>query len=369
MNKKLEGSKPIKLSSTRAWRTYIGGKLLEELLGEENPTDSHFPEEWIMSVVSARNKGREHVIDEGLSKVDRHDVELTLKSLIENDPEGFLGAAHVEEFGAKTGVLVKIIDAAERLTVQVHPDRIKARELFNSAYGKTEAWHILGGREIDGEPPYVYLGFKPGVTKEKWKQLFEKQDIQSMLDSMHKYYVEPGDTFLIEAGTPHAIGAGCLLVEIQEPTDFTIRIEKTTPQGFTLDDFMCHQGIGFEKMFECFTYANYTREETLNKWKITPTQIKETNGNKESELIGYNNIPYFKMDLLEVNNETKIEGNDIFYGLLVVSGNGCIVSDKDELSLTRGNQFFIPAKVSSVTLRNTGEESLKVMRLFGPQVI
>ncbi|RFB12609.1 mannose-6-phosphate isomerase [Bacillus sp. HNG] len=369
MNEKLDGSKPIKLSSTRAWRTYIGGKLLEGLLGEENPTDSHFPEEWIMSVVSARNKGREDIVDEGLSKVDIHDVQLTLKSLIENDPEGFLGGTHVKEFSVKTGVLVKIIDAAERLTVQVHPDRIKARELFNSEYGKTEAWHILGGREIEGEPPHVYLGFKPGVTKEKWKQLFEKQDIQGMLDCMHKYYVEPGNTFLIEAGTPHAIGAGCLLVEIQEPTDFTIRIEKTTPQGFTLDDFMCHQGIGFEKMFECFTYANYTREETLNKWKITPTQITETNGNKEFELIGYNNIPYFKMNLLEVNDEMKIEGNNVFYGLLVVSGIGSIISGEDEQSLTQGNQFFIPAKVSSVTLRNTGEESLKVMRLFGPQVI
>ncbi|MEH7224067.1 class I mannose-6-phosphate isomerase [Bacillus sp. JJ1566] len=368
MNAKLDGSKPIKLSSTRAWRTYIGGKILEELLREGNPTDSHFPEEWIMSVVSARNKGREHITDEGLSKVDIPDVDLTLKSLIENDPEGFLGAAHVEEFGAKTGVLVKIIDSAERLTVQVHPDRIKARELFNSAYGKTEAWHILGGREIDGEPPYVYLGFKPGVTKEKWKKLFEVQDIQGMLDCMHKFYVESGDTFLIEAGTPHAIGAGCLLVEIQEPTDFTIRIEKTTPQGFVLDDFMCHQGIGFEKMFECFTYENYTREETLIKWKIAPTQLKDTIGNKESELIGYGNIPYFKMNLLEVNNEIEVEGNGVFYGLLVISGNGSIVSGVDKQSLAQGNQFFIPAKVPSVKVQNTSEEPLKIIRLFGPQV-
>jgi mannose-6-phosphate isomerase len=360
---------PIKLSSARAWRTYLGGKLIEELHGSNQTEDNHFPEEWIMSIVSARNIGREHIIDEGLSKVDIPDTDIALKNLIDRSPEKLLGKRHFEKFGNQTGVLVKIIDSAERLTVQVHPDRDKAQELFNSSYGKTECWHILGGREIDGEPPYVYLGFKPGVTREQWERLFYEQDIQGMLDSMHKFYVNPGDTFLIEGGTPHAIGSGCLLVEIQEPTDYTIRIEKISPSGFKIDDFMCHQGIGFEKMFDCFKYENFTREETLNKWQVVPFVVNETSNSKETELIGYKNTPYFRMTLVEVENEFSFNGDGVFSGLYILSGNAIIITDGECQVVHKGEQFFVPANVSSFMIKNQTKETFKALRLFGPKVV
>ncbi len=365
----LDGLKPIKLTSARAWRTYLGGKLIEELHGADQPVDNHFPEEWIMSIVSARNIGREHIKDEGLSKVDIPGSNIALKNVIDRSPEEFLGKQHAEKFGSQTGVLVKIIDSAERLTVQVHPDRDKAQELFNSRYGKTESWHILGGREIDGEPPVVYLGFKPGVTREQWERLFYEQDIQGMLDCMHKYYVHPGDTFLIEGGTPHAIGSGCLLVEIQEPTDYTIRIEKTSPSGFKIDDFMCHQGLGFEKMFECFNYVNYTREETLNKWQIAASVINDASDYKETELIGYKNTPYFRMTLVEVQNGMVISGDGVFSGIYILSGHANIITDGESQLVNKGDQFFIPANVSSFTIQNHGKEALKAIRLFGPKIV
>lgn len=363
------GLKPIKLSSTRAWRTYLGGKLIDELYGLSDPKDCHFPEEWIMSIVSARNKGREHIKDEGLSRLDTPNNDTTLKELIDSNPREFLGNRHFETFGNQTGVLVKIIDSAERLTVQVHPDRIKSLELFNSNYGKTESWHILGGREIDGEPPCVYLGFKPGVIKEQWEELFSTQDIQGMLNCMHKYYVQPGDTFLIEAGTPHAIGAGCFLVEIQEPTDYTIRVEQTTPSGFKLDDFMCHQGIGFEKMFDCFKYETYSREETSNKWNIVPSLLSESNDSREFELIGYQNTPYYRMTLIEAKSEIEINGDDVFSGLFIISGHATIVANGESQSIIKGEQFFIPANVSRFTIKNDGDEDFKALRFFGPKVL
>jgi mannose-6-phosphate isomerase len=365
----LDSLKPIKLNSARAWRTYLGGKLIEELHGVDQPVDNHFPEEWIMSIVSARNIGREHIKGEGLSKVNIPNADIALKELIDQSPEEFLGKVHFEKFGNQTGVLVKIIDSAERLTVQVHPDRDKAQELFQSSYGKTECWHILGGREIDGEPPYVYLGFKPGVTREQWEKLFYEQDIQGMLNCMHKYYVNPGDTFLIEGGTPHAIGSGCLLVEIQEPTDFTIRIEKTSPSGLKIDDFMCHQGLGFEKMFECFNYDTFSREETVEKWQIAPSLISDANNNKEIELIGYKNTPYFRMTLVEVESEIAVSGDGVFSGLYILSGNAVMVTDGNSQLAKKGDQFFIPANVSSLTIQKQGEETLKVLRLFGPKVV
>ncbi len=365
---KLRGDFPLKLAPARAWRTYIGGKLIEELHGSDNREDSHFPEEWLMSIVSARNVGREHIVDEGLSKVDISDLDVSLKSLIIENAADFLGQAHFEKYGTNTGVLVKIIDSGERLTVQVHPNREKASELFNSAYGKTECWHIIGGRNIDGEPPYVYLGFKPGVTREHWQSLFEKQDIQGMLDCLHKFYVKPGDTFLIEGGIPHAIGSGCLLIEIQEPTDYTIRIEKVSPSGFEIDDFMCHQGIGFKKMFDCFNYDTYSREETLDKWYVKPSVLQDFKNNREVELIGYKNTPYFKMTQVEVETEMEITNNGAFSGLYILSGSGSIVSDGFNQAYHIGDQFFIPAKVSGLTLRNEGNEPLKAVRLFGPEV-
>jgi mannose-6-phosphate isomerase len=366
---KIDGTQPIKLSPTRSWRTYLGGKLLDELHGIEDPKDSRYPEEWMMSIISTnRNVDRQHLQDEGLSKLDLPDRDIALKELVEQNPVDFLGEKHVERFGTQTGVLVKLIDTAERLIIQSHPDRKQAQELFHSMYGKTECWHFVGGREIDGEPPYVYMGFKPGVTREQWKALFDAQDIPGMLDCLHKYYVQPGDTILIEAGIPHAIGAGCLLVEIQEPSDYTIRLEKTSPSGLQIDDFLIHQGLGFEKMFDIFKYDTFTREETLSNWQVPPVIIKESEGNKEIELIGYKRTPYFRMTQVEVQTETEVQGDGVFSGLYILSGDAAILTGDERLCVKKGDQLFIPAKVSSFSIVNNGDEVVKALRLFGPEV-
>jgi mannose-6-phosphate isomerase len=128
-------TKPIRLSRAGAWRTYTGGRLIEALHGNTNAQDSNFPEEWIMSTVAARNSGREHIV-EGLSMIDG--TTDSLAELIESDPKACLGAAHAAKYGTSPGVLVKLIDSAERLTVQVHPTREQAMALFGSPFGKTE---------------------------------------------------------------------------------------------------------------------------------------------------------------------------------------------------------------------------------------
>ncbi|MEH7331674.1 hypothetical protein V7161_03490 [Neobacillus drentensis] len=365
---KIDGSQPLKLSPTRAWRTYLGGKLIDELHGIEQPGDSHFPEEWMMSIISTtRNADREHIQEEGLSKLDMPDRDISLKELIEKNPIEFLGAHHVEQFGIQTGVLVKLIDSAERLIIQTHPDREKAQKLFNSLYGKTECWHFVGGREMDGVPPHVYVGFKPGVTKQQWKALFDEQDVKGMLDCLHKYEVNAGDTFLIQAGVPHAIGSGCLLVEIQEPSDYTIRMEKKSPSGLPIDDFLIHQGLGFEKMFDIFKYDTYTRSETLEKWQVAPEILCESEGSKEIELIGYKRTPYFRMTLVEVQDQLEVQGDGVFSGLYILSGDAVLITGEERLPVKKGSQLFIPAQVSSFTIENNGNEAVQALRLFGPQ--
>ena len=190
------------------------------------------PEEWIMSTISARGKNRP--LEEGLSFLTTPLGVLPLNELVGVDCELFLGKRVTKKFGT-TGVLIKMLDSKERLTIQVHPDKQFARAMLNSAFGKTESWYVLGGREINGEKSCIYLGFKEGVTEEIWSALFYRQDITGMLNCLHRFEVNPGDAFIIYGGVPHAIGSGCFLMEVQEPTDYTMRVEKMTPGGLTIE--------------------------------------------------------------------------------------------------------------------------------------
>lgn len=368
VNMKIKKDSVIKLDNARVWRSYFGGRYLDKFHNpEEDREDGHFPEEWIMSVVLANNPGREDIQEEGLSKlIDNEKV--SLKKLIDESPKRMLGKNHVEQYGDTMGVLVKLIDSMERLPVQGHPDRVKAKEYLNSEYGKTECWHILGGRNQEENPPYVYIGFKEGITKKKWLEVFEKQDIGEILNCMHRFDVKEGDTILIEAGIPHAIGAGCFLAEIQEPTDYTFRLEKKTSRGFVISDEMCHQGIGFDKMFDCFHYNGFSREETKKRWFIQ-AKIKEIQpGGKVTSLIDYNHTKYFAMDRLDIKKELSVKGSDQFTGLFILQGQGMIVSNKSQIPIKRGNQLFVPASIGNFIIKNNSETSINILQFFGPEL-
>ena len=101
--------KSLKLQSPRVWRTYTGGKLLDRWHKKELQMDTQFPEEWIASTIAARNPGRENLC-EGLSIAES----VPLKERIASSPERYLGAAHYKRYGVSTGILIKMLDAAER---------------------------------------------------------------------------------------------------------------------------------------------------------------------------------------------------------------------------------------------------------------
>ncbi len=358
--------RPLKLKSTRVWRTYSGGKLIDELLQRENPMDSQFPEDWIASLVIANNPGREH-LQEGLSGLEWDDNrQYTLKEVIDSDPEAFLGERHVKSFGNNTGVLAKILDSAERLTIQVHPDQNDALKFFGSRFGKTEAWYILGGREMNGEPPYVLFGFKPGITRELWKEIFMEQDIPRMLDALHKFYVKPGDLFFIDGGVPHAIGPGCFLIEIQEPTDYTLRTERKTPRGLEVPDQLCHQGIGFEEMLDCFHYEGLQREDILIRWSLQKVTLLEKDEGKIDSLVSYCRTSKFAMNILEVKSEMELQHVDCFSIILVIAGHGYLRSGDENIAVNRGEQIFLPYSAGKVFCINDDEEPLKLIQFLPP---
>lgn len=347
----------LKLNTNRVWRTYLGGKKLDKFLSDTDTVDAHYPEEWIGSVVRAINPDSKD--NEGLSTVNLQDGTNTLLDLIKLSPKEMLGESHVNKYGCDTGVLIKILDAAERLSIQVHPDKEKAKSLFNSNFGKTEAWHILEGRNIDGERPHIYLGFKEGITRELWKDKFHKQDINGMLDLMHKIYVKPGETYLIEGGMPHAIGTGCFIIEIQEPTDYTVRVERSTINGYNIPDNLCHQGLGFERMFDCFSYAGYTEDEILARWKL-----KSHCSSSEQCLISYDDTKCFAMDKIIVNKNCKIRDTDNFSVLLVLKGKGTLMWNDDEMVIEKGDKIFIPSYVKDIEC--VSDDNMELIRCFPP---
>jgi mannose-6-phosphate isomerase len=340
---------PLKQTFNRVWRTYQGGALIDSWKKTSPETDGSMPEEWIMSTITARGKNRPK--NEGLSLVETDDGVLPLKDLIDSNLELYLGTELAQKYGT-TGVLIKMLDSMERLTIQVHPDKQYAKTILNSEFGKTESWYVLNTREIDGEKPVVYMGFKKHVTKEIWKAHFEAQNIQEMLDCLHKIEVKPGDAFMIYGGVPHAIGSGCFLMEVQEPTDYTMRVEKTTPSGLKIGPELIHQGVGEVKMLECFHYDTYTLDEALQEWKIQPEVIDSSNEFTLRTLFNKKHTNCFGLSELLLSGSHTIKGNASFYVAVIYSGSGTMTCNDSEYDYSQGDEIFISAAISEITFNS-----------------
>lgn len=353
--------RPVALETTRVWRTGQGGRELGRLLGTGEESDGHCPEDWIMSTVPARNAGREDLPDEGLSYLSGH--RLLLRDLIAAAPDEILGARHAAQFGPVPGVLSKIIDSSERATIQVHPDKQTAARLFHAPFGKTECWHVLALRPDAPEPPCVYLGFRPGVTREQWMDVFARQGIPAMLACMNRFPVHPGDTWLVEAGVPHAVSANFMFLELQEPTDFTIRTERQTPGGMPVPDRLCHQGLGFEAMFDCFHYGEPPRD-----YRVPRRTLAETPNYSHYELVGYAQTSCFRLHRLEIRTACPLTSGCVCSALFVYAGHGTLSCAGQDQPLRPGVQYMVPACCEDMTLTAAPDETLTVFRCYGPEL-
>ncbi len=229
-----------RLQPNRVRRTYLGGGRIDAFTGvpgfaatanadEAKPVvPVSLPEDWLASTTTAFN-GVLEIEGEGLGRLE----------------DGRL----VKDAVGSLPILVKLLDSDERLVIQAHPTVPCAKRLFNSAVGKTECWYFLPGTAQDA---CVYLGFKPGVTREMWRTAFQSQ--QGLLDMLHRIPVAPGDFVFVDGGVPHAIGGGCFMVELQEPSDLMVVAERFTPSGRRIPDAKMHGGVGWEKMFDVYEY-------------------------------------------------------------------------------------------------------------------
>lgn len=329
-----------KFKENRVRRAYNGGKRIDSFKCKAVCEDGRYPEEWLASVVEAFNPDMP-VENEGLSVCEDGTL---LRDILTKNPEKVLGERLCKRYNGKQSILVKLLDSAERLVIQCHPTISFAKKYFNSDFGKTECWYML---DCD-EDACVYLGFKAGITKEKWIELFKKQDTDGMLDCLHKFSVKKGDLWFVSGGIPHAIGGGCLMIELQEPSDLMVIPEKITPAGIILAEQKLHGGLGFEKMFDCFEYKGYSEEEIRNKY-YRRSQFAD---NTFSDIVGEALTKSFSMKALRVNGETTVDFGDSYAVAVVTAGSGTLETKNEKFKFKKSDNFLISA--NSKTLKFCG---------------
>ncbi len=361
---------PLKFDSCRVWRTYMGGRLIDAFHGNEEGEDTHFPEDWIGSTVRANNLGRESVI-EGYTMIRSSfdpDTTISLKALLEFDAAGYLGASHVLRFGKEPGVLVKLLDSALRLPIQAHPSKETSKKVFHSDYGKTESWYVLATREIEGECPYVLLGFRDGITKEIWRRIYDEQDIPAMLDALHKIPVQPGDVLFVKHGVPHGIGPGCFLCEVQEPSDLVYRTELVSPTGAILNERIVTMGFGVDAMMEEFDYDGASLMDTLGRFKVSPVVLETSTGGDVLELLGNSVTDCFSIRQIRLSPRHHIDYLPSGFCMVIVEKGTCDLQfEKGSLPVSKGDALFLPVGLPGLRWKNDGDEAFSAILCLPPK--
>jgi len=315
---------PIFFEKNKVTRVYTGGKLFDSFLGDGSD-DGFYPEEWIASAVKALNKESKGE-KEGVSKPV--DGELYFDELLEQNKDQMLGPS------GKMRILVKYLDSAIRLPAQAHPDRDFSRTYFHSEYGKTESWIILGTRE-DAK---IFFGFKDGVDEKGFKQAiadseFDKDAMEKLMKSITP---RVGDVYLVPAKTVHAIGAGCLILEVQEPTDFTIQPERWCGD-YRLSDEEMYLGLDPNDAAKCFDFGEQPSA------KVEARTVYEKSGVTVECLIDESLTPCFVINRIKCNGGNFLLSVKDSYGVYIITaGEGELVGDGYGHKLRAGDYFFLP---------------------------
>jgi mannose-6-phosphate isomerase len=262
-----------------------------------------------------------------------------IEEIIEVYMGDFTGEVVFEKYGIEFPLLIKLIDAKQDLSVQVHPDDKIARERHN-AYGKTEMWYIL-----ESEPfSIIYTGFTHQITKDIFNSALLEGNLKSLLNAERAEY---GDVFFTPAGRIHAIGAGTVLVEIQQTSDITYRIfdwDRKDNKGKSRD---MHVDLALDAI-------DY-KAAGINK--IT----KELTPDKTDNLVS---CPYFHTNILQFGSLIRKDYNiiDSFIIYICIAGEFIIHWDKGAEIVTKGETVLLPAMITDVVLEPRPEA--RVLEVF-----
>ncbi|WP_285114102.1 hypothetical protein [Leifsonia sp. fls2-241-R2A-40a] len=239
----------------------------------------------------------------------------TLREAVAADPELFLGEEHVRRFGPRTMLLVKLLDTAERLFVHYHPDDAFAARQLSSPLGKTEAWAVIDA----ADDAYAALGFRRAVTPEEVRTWWTGQDADEMLAAMNRLPLAAGDTLLVPAGLAHAVGPGVTLVELQQPTDLSLLIERRS-----LSEAEALLGLDLDTALGGLT-LDATPEERI-------ASLRQRRG--AETLFPADADPFFSAERIQVTGSRELEPT--FSVLVVLDGIGTLEAARGSLSLSRG---------------------------------
>jgi len=259
---------------------YAGGARIAALRGAE--VHPRRPEEWLASATTRAGQA-----PHGLTRLPDGTL---LRDRVQGDPVAWLGPAHVARYGGDgVELLVKLLDAGQRLPVHVHPDREFARRHLGLAHGKTEAWVVL-----DAEPGAVVgLGLRRPLSREQVAALVAAHDSAALVDAVLTREVQPGDGVLVPAGTPHFIGAGVFVAEVQEPTDLSILLEW---EGLAVDgDRDGHLDLGFPTALQALDLSVWTPEH-LDRCLLPATPVAAGAGTGLLSALPAAADPYFRAD-------------------------------------------------------------------------
>jgi mannose-6-phosphate isomerase len=341
--------KIILLPPNRVWRTYPGGQTLDELAHVATPADSHLAEDWIASTTRAVNRGRESMA-EGVSQVQvGHDpVRRDFATLLAGDPEYFLGAPHVKKYGPQPQLLVKFLDSGTRLHFQAHPTREFAQRVLGAPSGKTEAYYVLGTREMETEESgYIYVGFQRPPTAAQLREYIVTQNIAAIAACFDPIPVKPGDTFIIPGGTPHALGAGVFMVEIQEPSDLVIRFEFERA-GYVLPEPARFMNRDVDFALTVINLAPLTRADLAARVRCGARRIRELGpGSHQDELVGPEQTDCFRVLRSRLGVPVVKDENSSVIAI-VTAGAVMAEAGGESHRIDIYEKFFLPAGIGSV---------------------
>lgn len=303
-----------------------GGTKLKDLFGKPS-TSEITGESWELSAVT-----------EDVSIVSNGELERTsLQELIDKYPVELLGKSVVDRFGTEFPILIKFIDAKQDLSIQVHPNDALAKERHNS-FGKTEMWYIM-----DADPgAQLVVGFNRDVSKTEYEQSLQND---TLLELLHYEKVHEGDTFFINTGKIHAIGAGVVLAEIQQTSDITYRVF-----DFNRKD---KEGI----LRELHTELALDAIDYKKKDDFKVAYSKEMNS--VNTMV---DCPYFKTNILELDKNFSIDNNnrDSFTIYMCVDGRALIENEFGKVSIQKGETTLIPAMSQIISINTEGAKLLEV---------
>lgn len=221
-------------------------------------------------------------------------------------------------------ILIKFIDAGDKLSIQVHPSDEYALE-HEGEYGKTEMWYVM---DCD-EGSYLYYGFNRSISRDEFAKRIEEN---TLLEVLNKVEIKPGDVFFIDSGTIHAIGKGALICEIQQNSNTTYRV------------------YDYNRRDKNGNLRELHVNKAIDVTDLNPPKEYHINGSKLAE------CKYFTVDKFTCDGEIEIPISEkSFKSVIVISGEGNLHINDTDMQVTKGDSIFVPAQNGEITLSGVCE--------------